>query len=222
MYQGVVYCQDLKLGHYMKVPPRTLFFGQAVASLWGCLVQVAVLYWSFGSISNICDLKQSARFTCPNGRVFFNASIIWGLIGPQRIFSSQGVYGNLQYFWILGAFLPVVFYAVARRFPGGPARFLHAAIILGGTSYIPPATPMNYLAWVCICGSHFTWPQLITCVGYRRLRFQQADSKPSPRLVAYVQLCDLRSVGRGSGTLHHPHILFPATAQSRPSEVVGQ
>lgn len=34
----------------MKVPPRTLFWGQAIASLWSCVVQVAVLYWAFGNI----------------------------------------------------------------------------------------------------------------------------------------------------------------------------
>jgi OPT family oligopeptide transporter len=166
MYQGVIYAQDLKLGHYMKLPPRSLFFAQAIASLWSCVVQVAVLYWSFGNISNICDLKQSARFTwyvlycssplaittltlprSANGRVFFNASIIWGLIGPQRIFSSSGIYGSLQYFWLLGALLPVVFYLMARKWPKSPARYLHAPVILGGTGYIPPATPMTYLAW---------------------------------------------------------------------------
>jgi OPT family small oligopeptide transporter len=147
MYQGIVYAQDLKLGHYMKVPPRTLFFAQGIGSLWSCFVQVAVLYWAFGNIDGICEPTQSGRFTCPNGRVFFNASIIWGVIGPGRIFSGNGVYKNLQYFWILGALLPVVFYFGARRFPRSPLRYLHAPVILGGTGYIPPATPMNYLAW---------------------------------------------------------------------------
>jgi OPT family oligopeptide transporter len=148
MLQGVVYCQDLKLGQYMKIPPRTLFFGQLIASLWSCFVQVAVLYWSFGNIEGICTPEQSARFTCPNGRVFFNASIIWGLIGPQRIFSGDGIYAKLQWFWLLGALLPVVFYGIARKFPKSPMRYLHAPVILGGISYIPPSTPMNYLAWV--------------------------------------------------------------------------
>jgi len=147
MYQGVVYAQDLKLGHYMKVPPRTLFFAQGFASLWSCLVQVAVLYWSFGNIEGICTPKQSARFTCPNGKVFFNASIIWGLIGPSRIFSGNGVYANLQWFWFVGAVTPAIFYVLARKFPKSPARYLHAPIIFGGTSYIPPSTPLNYLSW---------------------------------------------------------------------------
>jgi OPT family oligopeptide transporter len=149
MSQGITYCQDLKLGHYMKVPPRTLFFAQGIASLWSCLVQVAVLYWSFGNIEGICTPKQAARFTCPNGRVFFNASIIWGLIGPQRIFSGPGIYTGLQYFWLLGALLPIVFYVLAKRYPRSVVKYLHAPVIFGGTGNIPPATPLNYLTWVC-------------------------------------------------------------------------
>jgi hypothetical protein len=37
------YAQDLKLGLYMKVPKRSLFWGQMVASIWACFVQIAVV-----------------------------------------------------------------------------------------------------------------------------------------------------------------------------------
>jgi OPT family oligopeptide transporter len=72
MAQGLYYTQDLKLGHYMKIPPRTLYWGQGIMSLWGSIVQVAVIYWAFGNIEEICNLKQKNRFSCPNGRVFFS------------------------------------------------------------------------------------------------------------------------------------------------------
>jgi hypothetical protein len=41
--------------------------------------------WSFANIEGICTEKQPQKFTCPNGLVFFNASIIWGAIGPSRV-----------------------------------------------------------------------------------------------------------------------------------------
>lgn len=85
MYQGLLYTQDLKMAHYMKIPPRVLFWAQGIGTVWGSLVQVAVLDWAFGAIKNICATDQSARFSCPNGRVFFNASIIWGAIGRKYI-----------------------------------------------------------------------------------------------------------------------------------------
>ncbi|QDS77414.1 hypothetical protein FKW77_006407 [Venturia effusa] len=147
MSQGLTYASDQKMGYYMKVPPRTLFFGQLVATAWSCFVQIGVLQWAFANITGICTPKQASHFICPGGKVFFNASIIWGVIGPQRMFAASSTYGSLQYFWLLGALLPVVFWLIARRWPRSPARYLNAPVILGGTGAIPPAVPMNYLMW---------------------------------------------------------------------------
>lgn len=74
-------------------------------------------------------------------------AVIWGLIGPQRIFSGSGIYKNLQYFWIAGVALPVIFWLVQRRYPKSFVRYLNAPIIFSGNGQIPPATPLNYLAW---------------------------------------------------------------------------
>ncbi|MCJ1307038.1 hypothetical protein MMC25_000684 [Agyrium rufum] len=147
MTQGLAFASDLKLGLYMKVPPRTLFAGQLVATIWSCFVQIAVLNWSFGAIADLCDQHNTSHFTCPNGRVFFNASVIWGLIGPQRIFSHGQVYENLLYFFIVGAFTPPIFYMLARAFPKSIFRYANAPLIFGGSGQIPPATIVNYASW---------------------------------------------------------------------------
>lgn len=63
------------------------------------------------------------------------------------MFAASSTYGSLQYFWLLGALLPIAFWFIARRYPRGPARYLNAPVILGGTGQIPPAVPMNYLMW---------------------------------------------------------------------------
>lgn len=44
LYQGLEFVSDMKLGHYLKVPPRTMFLGQLVATAWSCIVTVAVYY----------------------------------------------------------------------------------------------------------------------------------------------------------------------------------
>ncbi|KAL1306294.1 hypothetical protein AAFC00_004379 [Neodothiora populina] len=147
MTQGLYFAEDMKLGHYLKLPPRTMFFGQLIATLWSCVVQIAVFYWAMGAFEGICTPHQSNHFTCPGGRVFFNASVIWGLIGPQRIFSGGALYQNLQWFWLAGAILPVLIYFGARKWPKSGLRMLSAPLIFGGTGQIPPATPLNYLSW---------------------------------------------------------------------------
>ncbi|MCJ1278809.1 hypothetical protein MMC21_006627 [Puttea exsequens] len=148
MAQGLYFAQDLKLGQYMKIPPRTMFTAQTIATLWACIVQVAVLQWALGgAIKDICTEDQPNKFNCPNGRVFFNASVIWGLIGPQRIFSPGSLYANLQFFWLAGILAPILFYVLARMFPRLPFKYLSAPLIFGGSGQIPPATPLNYLTW---------------------------------------------------------------------------
>ncbi|KAL3473367.1 OPT oligopeptide transporter protein-domain-containing protein [Aspergillus californicus] len=151
MYQGLFFCQDMKLGHYMKIPPRVTFAAQMIACLWSSIVQICVMNWALGTIPNVCSEDQVNRYTCPNGRVFFNASIIWGTIGPGRMFSPGQIYSGLMWFWLAGFLFPIGIYVAARLTKktkyGKFVRLINAPIIFGGTALIPPATPLNYLSW---------------------------------------------------------------------------
>ncbi|KAM3067181.1 hypothetical protein ACMFMG_005450 [Clarireedia jacksonii] len=154
MNQAHAFLSDLKLAHYLKLPQRPVFAGQIVATVWTCIVQVGVVEWAFENIDGVCQSGQKNNFTCPNGRVFFNASVIFGLIGPGRIFSTGAIYGGLQYFWLAGAVLPFVLYFLARTFPKSSVRYLNAPLFFGGTNELPPATPLSYLSW-CMYGFIF-------------------------------------------------------------------
>lgn len=100
-----------------------------------------------GSLKGVCTPDAVAHFTCPNGSVFFTASVLWGLIGPARIFSGTGIYRNLQYFWIIGAIVPISFWLIRKKWPNSFVRYLNAPVIFSGSGLIPPATPLNYLSW---------------------------------------------------------------------------
>lgn len=90
MTQGLAFVQDMKLGHYLKLPPRTMFFGQLIATLWSCVVQTAVFFWAFsGVFPDMCSSDQVSKFNCPGGRVFYNASVIWGLIGKSIVLNAR-------------------------------------------------------------------------------------------------------------------------------------
>lgn len=147
MSQALTFVSDLKFGHYMKIPPRTMFMAQVVATTFSCFVQVFTLNYALNYIPGVCTPTQPEHFSCPGGKVFFSASVIWGLIGPARIFSPGQIYSSLFLFFILGAVTPVVIYLLARRRPKSWLRFLMAPLIFGGAGSIPPATPLNYLSW---------------------------------------------------------------------------
>ncbi|ODQ79441.1 hypothetical protein BABINDRAFT_161841 [Babjeviella inositovora NRRL Y-12698] len=152
--QAVTYAQDMKLGHYMKLQPRLVFWAQFIASIWGSLVQICVLKWAQGSIDDICKPTQKSGFTCPNGTVFFNASIIWGVIGPARQFSGGKLYNGLLHFFWVGALLPVINWLVLKKWPNSPIKYLHWPVFFSATGYIPPATAYNYGSY-CIVGIIF-------------------------------------------------------------------
>ncbi|RGP59281.1 sexual differentiation process protein isp4 [Fusarium sporotrichioides] len=147
MAQSLRFVSDLKFGHYMKIPPRTMFLSQVVATTFSCFIQIVVLNLSLNNIPDVCEQHQVDHFTCPGGRVFFAASIIWGLLGPARMFSPGQVYSGLFVFFVIGAITPVVIYFLAKRRPKSPVRFLMAPLIFGGAGAMPPATPLNYLSW---------------------------------------------------------------------------
>ncbi|KAG2734255.1 hypothetical protein G9P44_002261 [Scheffersomyces stipitis] len=154
--QAVTFAQDMKLGHYMKIAPRVLFASQLIATIWGSLVQIAVLRWAYGNIDHLCAADQVNHYNCPNGTVFFNASIIWGVIGPQRQFSSGQIYYGLLFFFIIGAILPIINWLVLKKWPNSMIRHLNWPVFFSGTGYIPPATAYNYTSYCCV-GLVFGW-----------------------------------------------------------------
>ncbi|GLT62164.1 hypothetical protein SLA2020_348210 [Shorea laevis] len=95
MAQAVSFLSDFKLGHYMKIPPRSMFLVQFIGTILAATVNLAVAVWLLDSIKNICQddlLPADSPWTCPGDRVFFDASVIWGLVGPKRIFGTLGNY----------------------------------------------------------------------------------------------------------------------------------
>jgi OPT family oligopeptide transporter len=76
MIQALSFTYTLKLGHYMKIPPRSMFFCQIIGTVVGGTVQLCVQEWMFSHIDEFCNPNQKDNFTCPHTHVFGTASII--------------------------------------------------------------------------------------------------------------------------------------------------
>ena len=50
MVQALQFTSDFKLGHYMKIPHRPMFFCQVVATVIAGTVQLGVQSWMFSNI----------------------------------------------------------------------------------------------------------------------------------------------------------------------------
>jgi len=112
MTQALAFASDFKLGHYMKIPPRSMFWAQVVATIVAGTVQLGVQAWMFTNIPDMCSPTQKNGFVCPNTEVFGTASIVWGVIGPMRMFSSGQIYSALMYWFVIGAICPLAAYMI--------------------------------------------------------------------------------------------------------------
>ncbi|KAF9477891.1 oligopeptide transporter [Pholiota conissans] len=144
------FVQDLKLGHYVKVPPRATFMVQMISTVLAAFIQVGVKEWIFTNVHDICAADQKSQLTCPHNQVFFTASAVWGLIGPTKQFGTGSIYHPHLYAIIVGAFLPLPFYFYQRKYPKSWARYVSTPVILNGVSSIPPATGINYSSWFAV------------------------------------------------------------------------
>ncbi|KAN0134939.1 OPT domain containing protein [Lactarius tabidus] len=154
--QAISFSNDQKFGHYIKIPPRTMFTCQIVASVFAVVSSIATQSWALSHIPDICSPHQKSRFICPNLNVFNTSSILWGGIGPKRIFSAGGLYYPFVWFFIIGALAPIPFYFLARRYPRSPWRYVHIPVALVGFDAVPPLTGLNFTSWFMV-GFIFQW-----------------------------------------------------------------
>ncbi|KAL5190325.1 Oligopeptide transporter 2 [Glycine soja] len=154
MSQAVSFLSDFKLGHYMKIPPRSMFIVQVVGTLIAGTMDVGVAWWLLGSVKNICNqdlLPADSPWTCPGDKVFFDASVIWGLVGPKRIFGTLGNYPKLNWFFLIGALGPLVIWLLQKAFRKQTwISLIHLPVLLGATANMPPASSVNFNAWITV------------------------------------------------------------------------
>lgn len=163
--QAILFAGDLKLGHYMKVPPRVMFAAQTVAAVVSCFVVIGVQETMFANIVDICTPHQKDGFICASTHTFASASLLWGAIGPRRLFGPDGIYRPLLWFFLIGFIAPIPFYVLSRRFPLSIWRYVNIPVFFAGVGAIPPATGLNYASWAItgfvfnflVRRNHFRW-----------------------------------------------------------------
>ncbi|KAI8064710.1 OPT family small oligopeptide transporter [Gongronella butleri] len=155
MVQCLMFVSDLKLGHYAKVPPRAMFNVQVVGTILAAFINLAVARWLMTSIDGFCT-EAGYPFTCPSTNTFYSASVIWGAIGPQRMFGPGQIYNPTLYFFLIGFLLPIPFYFMAKKYPDSWWRWVHIPLIFNATGMMPPAMPINFSSW-CLVGLLFMY-----------------------------------------------------------------
>ncbi|KAJ6443803.1 OPT oligopeptide transporter family [Purpureocillium lavendulum] len=130
--QSLHFIADLKLAHYAKIPPRWAFIAQVYATIVAAFVALGVNHWAMRNIEGVCRDDQKDRFTCPATHSYYLTTVLWGVVGPRRLFGTDGHYKPIIYFIPIGVVLPFVTYYFAKRWPTSFWRYFNAPIFFGG------------------------------------------------------------------------------------------
>lgn len=133
--QAQNYITDQKVAHYSKLPPQAVFKGQMISTIFQVLVSIGVVNWQISNVEGLCTPTQAEKFTCPGPNTFYSASVLWGVIGPKRVF--KGIYPILQWCFLIGAVLTIPMLLVKRWFPRQTKYFQPTLIIGGMLTYAP-------------------------------------------------------------------------------------
>lgn len=125
---------------------------QLLGTLIAGTINMSVAWWLLTNIDNICQdtlLPKNSPWTCPGKRVFFDASVIWGLVGPKRMFGELGNYNAQNWFFLGGLIAPIIVWFLHKAFPKQSwIKLINIPVLLGATANMPPATPLNFNSWI--------------------------------------------------------------------------
>ncbi|TVY86887.1 Oligopeptide transporter [Lachnellula willkommii] len=105
---GDNYVQDQKMAHYCKIAPRAVFRSQIGTIIITCFVAVGTQDFILTSVKGLCTPTQPSKFTCANdGFPLYASSLMWGLLGSDRMFNS--LYPLFKWCFLIGFGIAVVF-----------------------------------------------------------------------------------------------------------------
>lgn len=121
---GDNYVQDQKMAHYVKIAPRAVFRSQIITIILTCFVAVGTQDFIMNHVqgafdelrhsmliqAGLCTADQPSRFTCAgDGAPLYASSLMWGLLGSERMFASS--YPTFKWCFLIGIVIALVFLA---------------------------------------------------------------------------------------------------------------
>ncbi|BEJ00942.1 hypothetical protein CcaverHIS631_0507990 [Cutaneotrichosporon cavernicola] len=153
VYHALIYANDLKLSHYVKIAPRHMFCAQIWGALVGTVVAVGQWNWLM-DVPGICTPDAPFRLICPAAQGDYSSFIFWGTLGAKRLFGPGGRFTLLLIGFPIGIAFPILIFFLKKRFPRSEIlQSTHPllatlAFAWGGSwgTYVPGMF-INYFSW---------------------------------------------------------------------------
>jgi OPT family oligopeptide transporter len=154
MAQCLALLSDLKLGHYMKIPPRAMFLSQ----IWGTIVGGVFNYVMMIVIINAqrdyldgSKVDQTGLWSGYQPQIFWGSALIFGALGPRRMFAASGNYSFVFYGFLVGIAIPIVQWGLSKKFPKITWSKVNLALIANGMSNFPNGQTYPVLVSLIVC-----------------------------------------------------------------------
>ncbi|KAI0179268.1 OPT superfamily oligopeptide transporter [Hypoxylon sp. FL1284] len=135
-YRAQYMLQDQKIGHYMHVPQRAIFFSQVFGLILGVPINYAAMRWIIdtkrdyltGAVEDPTHIWTAQSLTSS-----LTMGVQYVLIGPTRLFQHEQ-FKPLPYAFLVGAACPAIIYLLHRLFPRAKFQLWNTTIFFSGAS----------------------------------------------------------------------------------------
>ncbi|KAF8951971.1 hypothetical protein BGZ52_008779 [Haplosporangium bisporale] len=149
MSQATSLLSDLKLGHYMKIPPRSMFISQFWGTLIGSIFNYATMTLIIDSNRSYLDgtVDDPAGLWTGQGiQIFWGSGLIYGALGPARMFALDGKYGFVYLGFLIGFLVPAIQWGLSKKFPKISWSKFNISIFASGMGAFPAGYSMGILS----------------------------------------------------------------------------
>lgn len=133
-YRAQYMLQDQKIGHYMHIPPREVFFSQIFGTLMGVPINYAVIRWVMDTKGDFLTGKKSDPLNQWTGQKLVSQNtmgIQYAVLGPKRLFAEPEM-APLPWSFLVGAVIPPILFVFHRFFPRLRIDLWNVSIFFGG------------------------------------------------------------------------------------------
>ncbi|KAG0242481.1 hypothetical protein BGW41_004049 [Actinomortierella wolfii] len=160
MYQCTYLLQDLKLGHYMKIPPRSLFaaqfWGTVVGGVFNFITQLLIIDSQRAALDGTVPDKNGL-WTGQRVQTYWGSGLIYGALGPLRMFALDDKYGWVYLGFLVGFVVPGIQWALSKKFPHIKWHLFNISIFAGGMGAFPNGYTMGVLSAIIVCFTFQFW-----------------------------------------------------------------
>lgn len=133
-YRAQYMLQDQKIGHYMHIPPREVFFSQIFGTILGVPINYAVIRWIMDTKGDYLTGAKSDplnQWTGQSLRTSNTMGVQYAILGPKRLF-EQAEMKILPWSFLIGAVIPPVLYLFHWFLPKLRIDLWNVSIFFGG------------------------------------------------------------------------------------------